>query len=51
MKCSGYSPACRPIALTPLDIHAVWPKTRYMPLKIRCAIDALVAGIPALLAD
>jgi len=37
--------------LPPLDIHAVWPKTRYMPSKIRCAIDALVAGIPALLAD
>ncbi|MDN6858757.1 LysR family transcriptional regulator [Pseudomonas sp. CAN2814] len=37
--------------LPPLEIHAVWPKTRYMPSKIRCAIDALVAGIPALLAD
>jgi DNA-binding transcriptional LysR family regulator len=28
------------------DIHAVWPKTRYLPLKTRCAIDALVAAIP-----
>ena len=35
----------------PQDIHVVWQKTRYMPSKIRCAIDALVAGIPALLAD
>jgi hypothetical protein len=24
----------------------VWPKTRYLPLKTRCAIDALVAEIP-----
>lgn len=37
--------------LPPQDIHAVWPKTRYMPSKIRCAIDALVAGIPTLLAE
>lgn len=37
--------------LPPRDIHAVWPKTRYMPPKVRCAIDALVAGIPGLLAD
>jgi DNA-binding transcriptional LysR family regulator len=28
------------------DIHAVWPQTRYLPLKTRCAIDALVAAIP-----
>ncbi|QRY82543.1 LysR family transcriptional regulator [Pseudomonas sp. PDNC002] len=37
--------------LPPQDVHVVWPKTRYMPSKIRCAIDALVAGIPALLTD
>lgn len=30
----------------PLAIHAVWPKTPYMPLKTRCAIDALVANLP-----
>jgi DNA-binding transcriptional LysR family regulator len=30
----------------PQDIHAVWPKTPYLPLKTRCAIDALVAEIP-----
>lgn len=30
----------------PQEIHAVWPKTRYLPLKIRCAIDALVTEIP-----
>lgn len=37
--------------LPPQDIHVVWPKTRYMPPKTRCAIDALVAGVPALLAE
>lgn len=36
--------------LPPAEVHAVWPRTRYMPPKIRCAIDALVAGIPAMLA-
>ncbi|WP_199096553.1 LysR family transcriptional regulator [Dyella sp. ASV21] len=35
--------------LAPQDIHVVWPKTRYMPSKTRCAIDALVAAIPAML--
>jgi DNA-binding transcriptional LysR family regulator len=35
----------------PQDIHAVWPKTRYLPLKTRCAIDALVAEIPAMILD
>ncbi|RAO75468.1 LysR family transcriptional regulator [Dyella jiangningensis] len=35
--------------LAPQDIHAVWPKTRYMPPKTRSAIDALVAGIPQML--
>ncbi len=29
------------------EIHAVWPKTRYLPSKTRAAIDALVAQIPA----
>ena len=31
------------------DIHILWPRTRYLPLKTRCAIDALVAAIPALI--
>ncbi|MFM0602986.1 LysR family transcriptional regulator [Paraburkholderia sediminicola] len=31
------------------EIHVVWPKSRYLPLKTRCAIDALVAEIPAML--
>ncbi|APR75832.1 Transcriptional regulator, LysR family protein [Minicystis rosea] len=31
-------------------IHAVWPQTRYLPVKTRHAVDALVAGIPAMLA-
>ena len=35
--------------LAPQDIHAVWPKTRYMPSKTRRAIDALVTGIPQML--
>lgn len=34
----------------PQDIHAVWPKTRYLPLKTRCAVDALVAEIPPMIA-
>ncbi|GAB2919834.1 LysR family transcriptional regulator [Paraburkholderia jirisanensis] len=32
----------------PQDIHAVWPKTPYLPLKTRCAIDALVTEIRAM---
>jgi len=31
------------------DIHAVWPRTRYLPSKTRVAIDALAAEIPAML--
>jgi DNA-binding transcriptional LysR family regulator len=31
------------------DIHAVWPRARYMPAKIRVAVDALVARIPAMI--
>jgi DNA-binding transcriptional LysR family regulator len=31
------------------EIHAVWPKTRYLPLKTRCAIDALAAEIPPMI--
>ena len=33
----------------PQDIHAVWPQTRYLPRKTRCAIDALVAEIPEMI--
>jgi DNA-binding transcriptional LysR family regulator len=32
------------------DIHAVWPKARYLPAKIRVAVDALAAKIPAMIA-
>ncbi|MFJ2995191.1 LysR family transcriptional regulator [Pandoraea sp. NPDC087047] len=32
-------------------IHAVWPKTPYLPSKTRCAIDALSAEIPKLNLD
>jgi DNA-binding transcriptional LysR family regulator len=32
------------------DIHAVWPRARYLPAKIRVAVDALVARIPAMIA-
>jgi len=31
------------------DDHVVWPQTRYLPLKTRCAIDALVAAIPPMI--
>jgi DNA-binding transcriptional LysR family regulator len=33
----------------PRDIHVIWPQTRYLPLKTRYAIDALVAEIPPLI--
>ena len=33
------------------EIHAVWPRTRYLPSKTRAAIDALAAEIPAMLSD
>jgi hypothetical protein len=32
------------------DIHAVWPKARYLPAKTRAAIDALAAKIPPMIA-
>ncbi|EYF06140.1 LysR family transcriptional regulator [Chondromyces apiculatus] len=32
------------------DIHAVWPQTRHLTSKVRTAIDALAARVPALLA-
>jgi DNA-binding transcriptional LysR family regulator len=28
------------------DIHAVWPRTRHLPSKVRVAVDELVARIP-----
>ena len=31
-------------------IHAVWAQTRYLPAKTRAAIDALVAGVPGVMA-
>ncbi|MDF3835976.1 LysR family transcriptional regulator [Cupriavidus basilensis] len=37
-------------SLPPMDIHAIWPQTRYLPLKTRTAIDTLVAEIPPMLA-
>jgi len=36
-------------SLPPQEINVVWPQSRYMPSKTRCAIDALVAGIPSML--
>jgi DNA-binding transcriptional LysR family regulator len=29
-----------------VDIHAVWPRSRYLPLRIRLLIDALAAYVP-----
>lgn len=29
-----------------MDIHVIWPKTRYLPSKTRVAIDTLVSEIP-----
>lgn len=31
------------------EIHAVWPKSRYLPSKTRVAIDALLAEIPRMM--
>ncbi len=31
------------------EINAVWPQTRYLPLKIRAAVDALAEEIPTML--
>ena len=28
------------------DIHAVWPETPFLPLRVRVAIDTLAAGLP-----
>ncbi|WP_428983455.1 hypothetical protein [Paraburkholderia phymatum] len=36
-------------SLPPQEINVVWPRTRYMPSKTRCAIDALVEEIPAMI--
>jgi DNA-binding transcriptional LysR family regulator len=30
-----------------MPIHVLWPRARHLPAKTRCAIDALVAGMPA----
>ncbi|WP_026782820.1 LysR family transcriptional regulator [Pleomorphomonas koreensis] len=30
------------------DIHAIWPKTPYLPTRVRAAIDALAAELPGL---
>lgn len=29
-----------------MECYAVWPATRYLPLRSRLAIDALVSGLP-----
>ncbi|HEY0685811.1 MAG TPA: LysR family transcriptional regulator [Steroidobacter sp.] len=31
------------------EIHAVWPRMRHLPLKVRVAVDALVKQVPELL--
>jgi DNA-binding transcriptional LysR family regulator len=33
------------------DIHAVWPKARYIPAKTRAAVDLLATRIPAMLGE
>lgn len=39
-------PARTPVAA---DVHAVWPATRFLPMKTRVAIDALVAELSKVL--
>jgi DNA-binding transcriptional LysR family regulator len=31
------------------EVHAIWPQTRYLPTKVRVAIDALAAEVPKLI--
>lgn len=31
-------------------VHAVWPKTRWLPLKVRIAVDMLLAELPKVMA-
>lgn len=31
----------------PMPIHVLWPRANHLPAKTRCAIDALVAAVPA----
>lgn len=33
----------------PIDIHVVWPKTKYLPHRMRLLIDALATQIPVLM--
>lgn len=35
----------------PMEIHAVWPHTHYLPSKTRAAIDALATQIPGMLGE
>ena len=32
------------------DTHLLWPRAPHLPLRVRAAIDALVAGLPAMMA-
>lgn len=32
-----------------VDIHALWPRNRYLPLRVRTLIDALAEQVPRLL--
>jgi len=32
---------------SPMPIHVLWPRARHMPAKTRCAVDALIAAMPA----
>lgn len=33
------------------EIHAVWPRMHYLPLRVRVAVDALASEVPKLLAQ
>ena len=34
-----------------VDIHAVWPQTKYLPVRTRLLIDALAAQVPVSTGD
>ncbi|MGO4744220.1 LysR family transcriptional regulator [Serratia quinivorans] len=44
-------PVLSQIHLLPSEIHAVWPHSRYLPAKIRAAIDALLTQMPTQLQE
>lgn len=49
LRSGELTPVLSQIRLLPNDIHAVWPKTPYLPAKTRVAVDTLLMRLPAML--